>query len=226
MAYAAEVDALVSGSNPIAERVATKDAQELVFALGIKCDGCLFNQYCMKKAHIDSDLALLLYLTVREKKALRRCGVQKLPALAELKELNESKELVPTAGAEPTLRALAGTIIEPRVDELILRARRKVSLPTRSYILNKGHSTLPASSAEQHPSLVRIFIETQHDFVQDRVWQLAALVVANLEGVPTRRRHVVHATAGPPETPELEAALFAHWIEETLLAVVELAEGT
>lgn len=224
-AYAAEVDALVSGGNPVAERVATKDAGELVFALGIKCDGCLFNQYCMKKAHLDSDLALLPYLTVREKKALRRSGVHNLPMLAELKEVGADKELVATPGAEATLKALAGTIIGPRVDELILRARRKVNLPTLPYIPNKGHGTLPASSPEQHPNLVRLFIELQHDFVQDRVWQLAALVVANVAGIPTRRKHIVHSASTPPETPEQESALFARWIEETILTIAELAEG-
>lgn len=223
--YTAEVEALVSGNNPLAERVATKDARDLVFSLGLKCDGCLVNQYCMKKAHVDDDLSLIPYLTARDKKALRRSGVHTVRDLASVKELTEEKELVPAEGAETTLRALAATSVGPRIDELILRARKKAAVPTLSYIPNKGHSTIPASTPELHPNLIRVYVEAQHDFVQDRVYLLGALVVANAEGVPVRRQHVVHLSDGPPDTPEKEAALFAAWIKETLEAVVTLAEG-
>jgi hypothetical protein len=224
-AYRAEVESLVSGTNPVAERVATKAEDQLVFALGLKCDGCLFNQYCMKKAHLDDDLSLLPYLTAREKKSLWRAGLRTIHELAVLKDLNSNRELVAAPGAEATLRTLATTSVAARIDELVLRAKKKAALPSLSYIPNKGHSTLPASTPDLHPNLIRIYIEAQHDFVQDRVYMLGALVVANADGIPVRQKHIVQMTDGPPDSPAKEAALFGLWIEETLEAVVTLAEG-
>lgn len=226
--YRGEVESLVSGENPVAERVAKKDAKDLVFALGLKCDSCLYNQYCMKKAHMDDDLALLPYLTVREKKALQRGGIKTMHELAMLKDLTEAdgtSVLVATETAKPILRALATTTIGARIDELILRAKRRAKLQTLSYIPNKGHSSLPVSSPDLHPNLIRVYIEAQHDFVQDRAYLVSALVVANADGVPVRRRHIAHISDGPPDSPTKEAELFAAWIVDTLKAIVELAEG-
>ncbi len=221
--YRAEVESLVSGRDPVAERIAVKDARELAFSLGLKCDGCLFNEYCMKKAHVDQDLSLLPYLTGREKKALRRAGIPDIPTLAALKTLNDDRTLTPAVDAPPILSALAKTPVGPRIDELILRARRKIGHPTLPYLPHHGHTTLPVSTPEHHPGLVRIVIEVQHDFVQDRAYLLAALVIAHENGAVARRRHIVHTTDSAPERPAQEAQLFADWIARTLAAVAELA---
>ncbi|WP_394796256.1 AAA domain-containing protein [Armatimonas sp.] len=229
-AYQAEVEALVSAESSVAARVAHKDAADLSFALGLKCDGCLFNEYCMKKTVLDGDVAQLPYLSTRDRNALRRAGVRTLPELAGLKEpVTEGKwELKPTSPeAVTTLRKLAGTTVAGRVDELVLRAKRNrlVGEPSPSTIPDRGHGTLPYSDAELHPNLIQIYVEAQYDYLVGRAYLLAALVIANKDGKPHAQQHIVHFSEGPPDTTQKEAQLFAGWIRETLAAVVALADG-
>ena len=232
-AYRAEVESLVTGAKSDAQRIATAPFDALFYALGLKCDNCLYNQFCLKDADEQGDLALLPYLAARDKKALHSVGVRTVHDLAHLKELGDvdgRRELIATSQGENLLRRLASTTVGPRIDELILRARasravrrREPGITSLSYIPSKGHTTLPHTDAAHNPNLVCVYVDAQNDFTQDRVYLLGALVVAHENGVAIRRERVVHITETPPDTPEKEAALFGDWIRDLLRAVVSLA---
>ena len=229
-AYLSEVDSLVTGAKSDALRIAIQPFDSLFFSLGLKCDGCLYNEFCMKDAHERADIALVPYLPPRDRKALVSAGVRTIPDLARLKEFAgpDSKVLVSTIATDATVRKLASTTAGPRLDELVLRARatrlaKSLGLRGLSYLPSHGHTTLPFSGPEHNPNLVRIYVDAQHDYLHNRVYLVGALVVANENGQPARRRHIVNLTDGPPDTARAEGNLFAGWIRETLQAVVELA---
>jgi hypothetical protein len=220
----------VCGPASDANRIAGAGFDGLFFALGLKCDGCLYNQYCMKDAHERSDLSLVPYITPRDKKALLKAGVTDVFALAGLKafDADGSNALVTTASGSKTIPLLAPTSVGPRIDELVLRARRlqrvrATGLRTLAWIPSKGHTSLPHTAPDHNPNLITIYVDIQHDYVQDRVYLIGALVVAHENGEAARERSIVTITDGAPDTADKEAALFQKWIVELLAAVDELA---
>ncbi len=231
-AYLQAVRDLVVGPDSTARRVALAAFEAVPYALSYKCDGCLYNEYCLKWSAEREDLSLLPYLSGVEKEALRRHGIGTIEALARLKELRPDGELTTAAGQEPVVRRLAATWpVGPRLDEVIHRARsfrrnvRKDGTSALGYIPGKGSSTLPVSTPERNPNLVRVYVEAQHDYLHDRIYLLGALVVAYKDGRLdlARRRAVVRMTAGPPEKASQERDLFVAWTRELVQAVVELA---
>jgi AAA domain/PD-(D/E)XK nuclease superfamily len=234
-AYLDAVGDLVTGPEALARRVASSSFDALPFHLTHKCDGCVYNEFCMKWCAEQDDLSLIPHLRAAEKAALKRVGIATNTDLALLKEFRRSEsageavELVPAPGKEALCRQVATTWpVGPRVDELVHRARRyrrwkRDSIDALRHIPSKGYGSLPFSDAEHNPNLVRVYLDAQHDHLQDRVYMLGALVVACEAGVPARRRSIVHLADAPPEAPEAERELLLGWIEETLRAIVELA---
>ncbi len=230
-AYLGAVDDLVTGPDSAARRAATAPFEEVPFHLTYKCDGCLYNEFCLKWSAERDDLSLIPHLTQQDKGALQRAGVATTQHLASLKAFrdDESPELVVGDDTAGLVRQLAATWpVGPRLDELIHRAkgyRRYIKEPTRalSYIPSKGYGSLPYRDAEQNPNLVYVYIDAQHDYLQDRLYLLGARVVACAGGNPTGERTIVRLAEGPPESPEREEALLVGWIGETIRAIVELA---
>ena len=108
-------------------------------------------------------------------------------------------ELVPAPGREAQVKQLAATWpVGPRLDELVHRARsfrrsvRKDGTQALGYIPGKGNSTLPVSTPDLNPNLVRIYLDAQHDYLEDRIYLLGALVVACKDGDAGRQ-----ASRGP-----------------------------
>lgn len=231
-AYLMEVRDFTKGDESVAGRIASLPFESLFFTLDLKCDGCLYNEFCLKESYQRGDLSLVPYMTVRDKRALLDAGVEDVESLATLKEFpperNPGAALEAGAGRDAAVRRLAATAAGPHLDELVLRARRTgkarpLGLPSLPYIPSRGHSTLPFSGPEHNANLIRIFVDVQHDYLQDRVYLAGALVVACEDGQAARRRAVVHMTLGPPDTAQKEEALFAAWVSELLEAVVALA---
>jgi hypothetical protein len=239
-AYLRSVSDLVTGPESTALRVAQAAFADVPFALSFKCDGCLYNEFCMKDAAESEDLSLLPYMTGVEKEALRRAGVTTIQALASLKDFatpapgtpGRKADLTPAPGQEAVVRRVAATWpVGPRLDELVHRAKsfrrsvKKDGTQALGYIPDKGNSTLPACRPDLNPNLVRVYIDAQHDYLNDRVYLLGALVVACKDGSPdpARRRTIVRLTDGPPETAAQEQQLFVDWTRELVKAVVELA---
>src|SRR5262245_4007545 len=231
-AYVQSVHDLVLANDSTARRVAQAPFEKVPFCLSFKCDGCLYNEFCMKWSAEQEDLSLLPYVSGTEKEALRRAGVTTIQALATLKDFapGSKADLVPATGREAQVQQIAATWpVGPRLDELIHRARsfrrsvRKDGMQALSYIPGKGNSSLPVSTPELNPNLVRIYIEAQHDYLEGRVYLLGALVVACKNGDPVGRRSVVQMTDGPPDSAAKERRLFVDWTRELVRAVVDLA---
>ena len=242
-AYLDAVHDLVLGQRSTARRVVATPFDQVPFHLTYKCDGCLYNEFCMKQSAESDNLSLLPHLTEGDKNALLRGGIATVSELAALKDLQrkgqvtvdgetrENTELVPSPGKDEVARRLAATWpVGQRLDELIHRARRyrqwkKDEIDSLSYIPGKGYGSLPYSDAAQNPNLVRVYIDVQHDFLNDRVFMAGALVVGAEHGVerPERRRSVVRLAARSPESDEAEAQLLVEWVEATLQALAEVA---
>jgi hypothetical protein len=241
-AYLSSVQDLVLGANSTARRLLGTPFEEIPFHLTYKCDGCLYNEFCLRNAAETDDLSLLPHLTEGDKRALQRQKVRTISDLATLKdlrregkvsidgELRENLTLVPSVGREDLARDLSTTWpVGPRLDELIHRARRYRSfkgdeIEDISWIPGKGYTSLPASNATLHPNLVKVYIDVQHDYLNDRLYLLGALVTGNEKGqqVASRRRSVVRLADGPPESNETEEALLREWVRDTLAAVAEV----
>lgn len=236
-AFLDTVSDLVSAPDSTAARVADTPFDDLPFHLTYKCDGCLFNELCLKWATEHDDLSLLPYLTMQDKIALRRLGLTTTQTLATLKDLpprdangrRGKAELLPAQGREDEVRAAARAWpVGPRVDELVVRARRyrkylKENIDSLDYIPHSGHTSLPYSDATHNPNLVRVFIDAQHDYLHDRVYLLGALVVANEAGLPARRNAIVEIADEPPTSDAAERELLVRWVEDTVRAVIALA---
>jgi hypothetical protein len=154
---------LVLGNNSSARQVAQTPFEKIPFCLSFKCDGCLYNEFCMKWSAEQEDLSLLPYMTSTEKDAQRRPGITTIKSLAALKDFApESKDLIPAPGRESVVKQIAATRpVGPRLDEMIHRARsfrrsvRKDGTQALNYIPGKGNSSLPVSTPELNPNLVR-----------------------------------------------------------------------
>ncbi|MBX0328599.1 ATP-binding protein [Oscillochloris sp. ZM17-4] len=232
-AYREEVRDLVTGEAAVAADVAAAPFAALAFHLTYKCDGCLYNEFCMKWAAEHDDLSLIPYLSDTEKNALRAGGVTTTSDLAGLKVFpdDSSPDLVTPPERRAAIQTLsASRAVGPRLDELVHRARRYRrwrgdDLRALTYIPSKGYGTLPAVDAGLHPNLVRVYIDVQHDYLHERVYLLGALVAACADGQedPARRRSVVRMGDGRPEEPAQERDLLVGWVAETVRAIVELA---
>jgi hypothetical protein len=238
-AYLRSAHDLVTGPDSAARRVARAPFDDVPFTLNYKCDGCLYNEFCMKWSAEHEDLSLLPHLAGVEKEALRRDGITTIRSLAALKDFAPGEpgrrgDLVPAPGREAQVRRLAATWpVGPRLDELVHRARsfrhrvRKDGTAALGYIPGKGASSLPVSTADLNPNLVRVYIDAQHDYLNDRLYLLGGLVVACRDGSPDprRRRAVVRMTEGPPREASRERQLLVDWTRDLLEAVVSLAAG-
>lgn len=234
-AYIGSVRDLLTGPESVAHRVLANDFDAVPFHLTYKCDGCRFNEFCMKRSAETDDLSLLPHITEQDKTNLRKAGITRVEQVATLKELVKdpfgNPTLLPASGQEAMCRQLAVTWpVGPHLDELVHRAKRYLHWQKRgpqglAYIPNRGYGTLPYSGPDLHPNLVRVYIDAQHDYLHDRIYMVGALVVASNNGVeePGRRRSIVRMTATPPDTNEIEKALFLDWITETIRAIVEVA---
>jgi AAA domain/PD-(D/E)XK nuclease superfamily len=230
-AYVQSAYDLVLAKDSTARRVAGTAFEDIPYSLSFKCDGCLYNEFCMKWSAEKEDLSLLPYMTGTDKEALRRAGVTTVHSLATLKEFAAgTNELVPASGREAQVKQIAATWpVGSRLDELVHRAKsfrrsvRKDGTKALSYIPGKGNSSLPVSTPELNPNLVRIYLDAQHDYLEGRVYMLGALIVACKDGTPVARRTVVRFSDGPPDTVAKERDLFVGWTRDLLNAVIELA---
>ena len=235
--YRDAINDLVLADQSLANRVRATDFAELPFHLTYKCDGCLYNEFCMRWAAEHDDLSLLPHLTAQEKSALQGTGVTTTQQVAALKELLSRPEggdppalVTPPEHAALVQRLAATWPVGPRLDELIHRARRYRrskgdKIEALSYIPSKGYGSLPYSDAEHNPNLVRVYLDVQHDYLNDRIYLMGALITGCERGQdsPQRRRQVVELAESPPDTLEGEGALLVRFAQAVLRGLVEVA---
>ncbi|MCC7022089.1 MAG: AAA family ATPase, partial [Thermomicrobiales bacterium] len=237
-AYRDAVRGLVTGPASVAAQVAAAPFAAIPWHLTYKCDGCIYNEFCMKWAAEHDDLSLLPHLTEHEKRGLHQAGIETTRELTELLVPETDPEtgqpdlrhLAPAPGKREVVQRIAGTWpVGPRLDELVHRARRYRNwqgddIRYFPYIPSKGYGSLPYSDAKQNPNLVRVFIDAQHDYLDDRLYLLGSLVVGNEAGAPSadRRQSIVKMADGPPDE-EAERSLLIAWIEATIRAIATVA---
>jgi hypothetical protein len=230
-AYREAVADLVTAPDSTARRVALAPFDTVPFHLSGRCDGCLYSEFCLAWSAQRDDLSLLPHLTPGDKRALERAEIRSTADLAGLKEPGAEGPLVAASGREDTVRRLGATWpIGPRLDELVHRARafrrwKGDAIAAPRELPNKGHTSLPFCGPNHNPNLVRVYLDAQHDYLEDRVYLLGALVVGCEDGIeaPHRRRSVLRMAEGPPRKVEDEADLLRSWIDGTLRAVAAVA---
>jgi hypothetical protein len=97
------------------------------------------------------------------------------------------------------------------------RAALKVydqAVEAKTFLLGSGFGSLP--DHQRYPDLVRIFIDAQCDYIEDRIYLIAALVVT-----PDRMVEIVEMTDAPPDL-ESERALLIGWLAKLLSAIAEV----
>ena len=237
-AFRAELARLVFDSDSVTAAIADPPFEAVPFHLCARCDQCLYAPFCLRWSAERDDLSLVPHLSERDKTILTAAGVGSAAALAGLKEPTTHPttgqpnlyRLGPTPATEAVVEKLnVSPPVGPRLDELVHRAKRFRRDATGagralSSIPSRGASSLPASTPEIHPNLVRVFIDVQADYLTGRLYLAGALVSAAEHGeeAPGRQRAVVHLTGRAPEAAD-EAGLLIRWVRQTLRAIDELA---
>src|SRR5690606_25138686 len=78
------VEDLVTGKESVALRIASEAFEDVECHLEAKCDGCIYNEFCMRWAAERDDLSLIPHLTTHDRSALRRNGLRTVAEVAAL----------------------------------------------------------------------------------------------------------------------------------------------
>ena len=221
-----EAVSLLVDTEGVVTRIASADREEARFHLSYKCDGCLYNALCMRAAADGATTALVPFMSQRDRLALARNGVNALEQLAGLKELpakGSREPLLETAsGAEELVERLnsewpLGANLDLHVQRARAAARRAgLEVERLPWIHGSGFGSLPDRAV--HPTLVQVFVDAQHDYVEDRLYLAAALVV----GPEERIEEVIEQTDGRPDE-EAEGALIVRWVSRLLDAAHDVS---
>ena len=190
------------------------------YHLSAKCDGCPSNALCFIDAAERHDLSLIPLLTATEKRALQRAGLTHVQQLATLMDYGP-RAMVPTPGRDQEVARLSTHWpLGGRLPVLVQRARAALQrdapgLEAKPFLLGSGFGSLP--DPQRYPDLVKVFLDAQHDYIADRVYLLAALVVG-----PDKTAEIVDMTAAPPDTAA-EQTLLRTWLTRLLPAIAEVA---
>jgi hypothetical protein len=172
---------LLAADGPLA-RVAAEDIDELSYTLDGKCGSCVHCPICLPESARLRKLELL-GLDATIVRTLRSTGVVDLDALADL-DLHG-----------PEARALRGTTgFTADLDDLAVRAKaRRSTLHNRKQgdweVMGKRHTgpgLLPAHG--DNSPLVRVFLDIEYDYLEDRLVGLAAHVTDSDSTLLTSRR--------------------------------------
>ncbi|MCI0391520.1 MAG: AAA domain-containing protein [Acidobacteria bacterium] len=217
--YEDEIERLIASPQSDVERVKAGSFSQAGYHLSAKCDGCPYNPICFIDTTEREDLSLVPLLTATEKRSLLRTGVKSVRELADLMTYGQ-RNMIPASGRESDVTRISHCWpLGGKLPLLVQRARAAVKMfdPTielRPYLLGSGFGSLPDS--ERYPDLVRIFIDAQRDYIEDRIYLIAALVAT-----PDRIVEVVEMTEAPPDV-ESERALLLRWLTRLLSVVAEV----
>jgi hypothetical protein len=206
--------------------VAAGQREAARFQLTYKCDGCLYNALCMRDAAETESLALVPFLSARDRAALEEHGVSTVREVAGLKGLpargDYSSPLPSESDPELLARLAAEWPLGANLDLHVQRARAVArnwhdDVQSLSWMHAAGFGTLPEPTAFE--GLVRVYLDSQHDFLEDRVYLASGLVVG-----PKGEREIVEITDGPPVEAS-EGDLIERWVTRLLEAVRQVSDG-
>jgi CRISPR/Cas system-associated exonuclease Cas4 (RecB family) len=221
--YTDEIDRLIAEPDSDVERAVKTSFKEAFYHLGPHCDGCSYNSLCFIDTAERQDLSLIPLNTATEKRALQIENIDKVSNLASLMCYGE-KGMETSPGCEEQLERISKQWpLGSHLPILIQRARAALkrndkSIEAKRFIYGSDKSSLPDESA--YPGLVKVFIDTARDYLQDRLFMLSALVV----GPSSTSIEVVEITSAPPDT-DSERELIVNWIQSVLPAVKKVADS-
>ncbi|MCX6021887.1 MAG: PD-(D/E)XK nuclease family protein, partial [Chloroflexi bacterium] len=216
---------LVSDPDAVVTRAADVPLEATPYHLSYKCDGCLFNAFCLQDTAQHRDLSMIPLLSGAEKRILHEEGISTVEQLAMLKELPPAghRGPLPTApGHERTVARLANRWrVGANLDLLSQKARAFAhradpDVPALPYLWGTGAGSLPAAPEDGLP-FVKVFADVQHDYLQDRCYLVGALVTG-----PGGAFSVVEMTADQPDDAA-EAAMLRAWAPQVFAAVAQAA---
>ncbi|MFL6335648.1 MAG: AAA domain-containing protein [Pyrinomonadaceae bacterium] len=217
--YDDEIERLVAAEDSDVAR-AVRAGSASRYHLRPACDGCPYNALCFADTAERADLSLVPLLSASEKRALLSEGVASARDLASLFEYGR-KEMEPAAGKEEFARRVSARWpLAGRLPLLAQRARAAVrrlerSVESRPYLLGADFGSLPDPA--EHPGLVRVFIDAQRDYIQDRLYLLAARVAG-----PRETFELAEMADAPPDTGA-ERELLVRFVQKLLPAVARAA---
>src|SRR5262249_26113982 len=153
----------------------------------------------------------------------QREGVTHVRQLATLMDYGP-RAMIPAPGRESDIARLSTRWpLGGRLPVLVQRARAAVQrdepgIEAKPFLLGSCFGSLP--DPKRYPDLVKVFIDAQHDYIEDRVYTLAALVAG-----PEHTAEVVEMTTAPPDTTA-EQALLLTWLTRLLPAIADVAGTT
>jgi hypothetical protein len=218
-----DLERLIAMPDADVQRVLHRPLAIAEYHLSAKCDGCPYNALCFIDAAERHGLSMVPLLTATEKRALQRAGLTHVRQLAALMDYGPHA-MVPAPGREQDFTRLSTRWpLGGRLPVLVQRARAALqrddpSLEAKPFLLGSGFGSLP--DPQRYPDLVKVFLDAQHDYIEDRVYLLAALVAG-----PAKTVEVVDMTAAPPDTAT-EQALLLTWLTRLLPAIADVAGTT
>ncbi len=165
-----DVEILLEPSG-LLENVINTPVGDVSYRLEEKCDGCIFNVYCLPESARERRLELLS-LEPSTVRSLRNCGVPNIDALATLD----------LAGPEASHLRSTHTFTENLVQLKQSARSRSKTLPGGSAdpdsyqveaLRHAGSGQLPPHSTDGIP-LVRIYLSVDYDYVENRIGALSA----------------------------------------------------
>ena len=217
-AYEEAVELLADDESRVAQ-VAGGPREDARFHLTYKCDGCLYNALCMREAAEAESLALVPFMSMRDRGALERHGVTtRARARRAQGAAGEGRLHLAAAGRWPTRTLLAALAAEwplgANLDLHVQRARAvarnwHTDVESLSWIHASGLRDA-ARARRRFPGSSRSSSTRSTTSSRTGMYLASALVVG-----PRGEREVIEITDGPP-TEEAEAELVERWVTRLL----------
>ena len=125
--YLYEAEELVVGPGAVVPGIArVRQFADLPWHLSYRCDGCLYQEFCMRDAFQHDDLSLIPTLTGSEKRTLHGLDVWTVAEVASVLDITDEHRprLIAAEGQEGLVRALQATSLGPRLHEIVHRAKQ------------------------------------------------------------------------------------------------------
>jgi hypothetical protein len=218
--YEDEIERLIALPHSDLERILAGTLDEANYHLSSKCDGCPHNPVCFIDTAEHEDLSLVPLLTATEKRALLSAGIRSARELAGLMTYNR-QGMDPAPGHEADVaRIVKRWPLGGRLPALVQRARGALKqydtrIEAKPFILGSGFGSLP--DPQRYPDLIKVFIDGQFDYIEDRIYLIAGLIVA-----PDRTIEVVEMSDQPPDAA-VERDLLIKWLQRLLQKIAEAA---
>ncbi|MGH1574134.1 AAA domain-containing protein [Methylobacterium sp. P31] len=204
----ADVQRMLSDAGLLAS-IADRDLDSLDFQLDVKCDGCVFSVHCLPESARQRRLELV-GIAPTTCRILREAGVPGIDALADLDPASPVGEAIRrTPGFDTDLGQL-----------IALASARRSTLPRGvNHPVEYQVQSLPHSGQGQLPPhemngqrLVRIYMEVDYDYTENRIGALAAHITNSADQLRTPFGADYRPTPGIVEIAESAAAdeLAAH----------------